>query len=75
MHGKAMTHLTRLAGIISSINKATELIVKAPKVNSENLDVEFIQYCQKNLVEQNNYIYNFSLIKIDDIVQAETLLR
>lgn len=70
-----MTHLTRLAGIISSINKATELIFNAPKVNSENLCLEFIQYCQINLVENNNYIDEFSKITVDDISQAETLLR
>ena len=74
MYGKSMTHLVRLAGIINSLNKAFALIENAPNVSSKSLTLEYIQYCQQNLVDQTNYIQNYSTIEVPTLVQAETLL-
>ena len=47
MYGKAMTHLIRLIGIISALNKTINLIANAPDVGSETITQDFIQFCEQ----------------------------
>jgi len=74
MYGKAMTHLIRLIGIISALNKTINLIANAPDVGSETITQDFIQFCDNKLVKDTNYIKDFTSIDSETVIQAETLL-
>ena len=75
MYGKAMTHLVRLTGIIATLNKTINLIANAPDVGSESITENYIKFCDDNLVKENSYLPEFSMIDSQTVVQAETLLR
>ena len=74
MYGKFEAHILKLCGIIATLNKTCELIKEAPDCyNTNDLSDDFKNYVNEHLVQNRNYINEFSLLDVQTVKMASIL--
>ena len=64
----------KLCGIIATLNKTCELIKEAPDCdNTNDLSDDFKNYVNEHLVQNRNYINEFSLLDVQTVKMASIL--